>query len=155
MTKATYHLICCVFFLGLTSTASLAKTEFEALDEFCSVAQSDAGEAIVMFDKWHGVPPSKSKQSLRERSREVHASLMRMERMRIAEITEKAKRETGEDYSSMAMAALQMKSIHFRYALCQRERRLNADPETIKTESYQRCISVFGKLIPETHQLCF
>ena len=140
---------------ALSFTASLASTEFQAMDEICSIAQSDAGEAIVLFDNWRGVPPSKSKQSLRERSREVHASLMRMERIRVTRITEEAKRETGRDYSSAAMATIQMKSIHFRYALCQREKRLTANPETIETEAYQRCTSVYRKAIPETHQLCF
>lgn len=144
--------------MTLVCGAANAVTEFEAMNEICSVARQDAAEAITVFDNWNNwrsAPQKGSNQNLRERSREVHNFLMGMERKRIAEIHAKYKRESGRDLSSVAMATLDMKSITYRFALCQRETRPSAASTTIEGEAYDRCFAVYRRTIPETHQLCF
>ena len=141
--------------MTLVCGAANAVTEFEAMNEICSVARQDASEAITVFDNWRSAPQKSSNQNLRERSREVHNFLMGMERKRIAEIHAKYKRESGLDISSLAMGALDMKSITYRFALCQREKRPSAASTTIEGEAYDRCFAVYRRTIPENHQLCF
>jgi hypothetical protein len=141
--------------LLLSAGEVFASTELETLNKICAVAGQDAAFAIVIFDKWKGEQPTKTKQGLRERSREVHAFLMNMERKRVEDIVAETKRETGRDYSSLAMEAINWTDMNYKYALCQREKRLTAASETIQNEAIQRCVSVHQRRITETHQLCF